>query len=178
MSSHPAQDRPDRYCPKCGRRLSQRRRTADGRIHPACRCGYIRFTNPKVVAGVLPIRRGKVALLRRDLEPGYGRWTFPAGFVDRGETPPQAAARETREESGLEVRPRRLLALIATPGSPILILVYAAVARRGKLRALSEALESRWFAPAEIPWGELAFSSTASALKLWLAQKRRRPRRA
>jgi ADP-ribose pyrophosphatase YjhB (NUDIX family) len=127
-----------------------------------------------VVAGVLPIRRGRVALLRRDLEPGLGRWTFPAGFVDRGETPAQAAARETLEESGLEVCPRRLLALIADPGSPILVVVYLAAARRGKLQALSEALESRWFAPAEIPWRELAFPSTRSALRLWLAEQRPR----
>ena len=172
MHDHKAQERPDRYCPKCGRRLNRRRRTPDGRLHPACGCGYIHFTNPKLVAGVLPTRRGRVALLRRDLEPAYGRWTFPAGFVDRGETPAQAAARETREESGLIVRPSRLLALIANPRIPLVILIYLAPAPRGRLQALSEALEARWFAPREIPWRELAFPSTARALRLWLAQRR------
>jgi ADP-ribose pyrophosphatase YjhB (NUDIX family) len=171
--SHAAQERPDHYCPKCGRRLTKRRRTPDGRSHPACGCGYIQFTNPKVVAGALPIRRGRVALLRRDLEPSLGLWTFPAGFVDRGETPVDAAVRETREESGLEVVPQRLLTLIATPGSPILIIVYLAAVRSGTLQALSECLEARWFARSEIPWRQLAFPSTATALKLWLAQHTR-----
>src|SRR5438105_15112876 len=93
------------YCPACGKNLEARMVEEEGReryICPSCR--HIYYLNPKVVAGTIPAVDGRVWLLRRAIEPRFGFWTFPAGFMEMGESVEQAAIRETREELTLEVR--------------------------------------------------------------------------
>jgi ADP-ribose pyrophosphatase YjhB (NUDIX family) len=144
----------------------------DGRRHRACRCGYIHFLNPKVVAAVLPYRRDRILLVRRAIAPGLGRWTFPGGFVDRGETPERAARRETREEVGLRLGRLRLLGLLAATHHPVLLVVFAARVVAGTLKPDSaEVLEARWFADDRLPWSRLAFPTTRAALRLWAARQ-------
>jgi ADP-ribose pyrophosphatase YjhB (NUDIX family) len=111
----------------------------------------------------------RVVLVRRSIEPGYGLWVFPGGYVDRGERPEDAAVREAREECGLEVRLDALINVYSYPGRTPIILAYAARAVGGSLCADDECLEARLFYLSEIPWTGLAFPSTRDALTDYLA---------
>ncbi len=97
-----------------------------------------------------------------------GRWVFPGGYVDRGESVRDAAIRETEEESKLNVKLRSLLGVYSYPRSPNVIVVYAAEVVGGELKAGDESVEAKTFAPSQIPWEELAFQSTKDALKDFL----------
>ena len=107
-------------------------------------------------------------LVRRAIEPGYGKWVFPGGYVDRGEPLTIAAIREAREECGLEVRLDALVNIYSYPGRTPVIAVYAATALGGELCVDEECLETAEFDAASLPWDELAFRSTHEALSDYL----------
>lgn len=154
-----------RFCPKCADRLERRVLKANEPTRLVCTgCGFVFYLDSKVAAGTIPLMDGRIVLLRRAIEPGYGKWVFPGGFVDRGETVEAAAVRETLEEVNLKVRPLRLLNVYSYPGRPVIVIVYTAEVLGGKLRAGDEALEVATFAPDAIPWDKLAFPSTRDAL--------------
>jgi ADP-ribose pyrophosphatase YjhB (NUDIX family) len=158
-----------RFCPKCGGSLDSRILKENEPERLVCRlCDFVLFLNPKVAAGTLFELEGRLVLLKRGIEPGYGKWVFPGGFVDRGETVVEAAIRETREEANVEVRVRELVDVFSYSGSPIVVVVYAADVVSGQPRAADESLELQAFGPAEIPWEELAFPSTRDALRAYV----------
>lgn len=132
-------------------------------------CGHIYYINPKVVAGLIPVYNGSVWLLRRAIEPRLGYWTFPAGYMEMGETVEQAAVRETREELNLDVRLIRLLSVYSWEQLSTVHVVYVAEALSQPTGG-KETLEFRLFPSEEIPWEELAFHSTRAALRDWLDQ--------
>ena len=129
-------------------------------------CAFIFYMDPKVAVGTV-IREDdeRVVLVRRAIEPGYGLWVFPGGYVDRGEQVLDAAVREAREESGLDIRIDRLINVYSYGGAAPIIIVYAATSIGGALCTDDECLEARLFARDEIPWEELAFRSTREALE-------------
>ena len=136
-----------------------------------CRaCGFIFFLDPKVAVGTIVSLEGRILLIRRGIEPAYGKWVFPGGFVDRGESVEVAAVRETREESHVDVRISRLLNIYSYPDHPVIIIVYVGEAVGGQPRAGDETLEAATFEPRSIPWAELAFPSTAQALRDYLKE--------
>jgi ADP-ribose pyrophosphatase YjhB (NUDIX family) len=150
-----------RFCPRCGRpaEIDYPRRI----LCP--HCGYAAYYNPKPVAAAIPVdEHGRVILLRRGFDPGRGRWTFPGGFVDLGESVPEAALRETAEELEMTVELEGLVGVYSRPEDRVVLIVYRA-------RALdlphtsAEAVEVGTFAPGEIPWDDLAFWSTEQALR-------------
>jgi len=154
-----------RFCPRCGGTLEQRLLKANEPKRLVCQsCSFIFYLDPKVVAGTIFTLEGRIVLLRRDVEPALGKWVFPGGYVDRGESVTEAALRETREESNLEVELRALLDVYSYPGSPNVIVVYAADVIGGELQAGDESLEAETFSLSDIPWEELAFPSTKDAL--------------
>jgi len=159
------------FCPVCATRL-ERRLLREGEpermVCPAC--GFIQYIDPKVAVGTI-IRddRQRVLLLRRAIEPGYGKWVFPGGYVDRGEVVEQAAIREAREEAGLYIELGPLVGIYSYDGRTPIVIVYSARTADGPLRLDHESLEGRWFAAAEIPWSDLAFPSTEQALRTYLA---------
>ena len=102
------------YCPRCGASVGHELRF--GKIRPVCpQCGWIHFVDPKVAAAVLIEQDGRVLLARRAGEPFRGMWTLPAGFINGGEDPAEAAARECLEETGLSVRVKRLVGVYSHP---------------------------------------------------------------
>lgn len=157
------------YCPRCAAVLEERLLKAGEPRRLVCvSCGFVLFLDPKVAAGCIAENDGGIILVRRSIEPGYGKWVFPGGYVDRGEKVEVAAAREMREESGIEVSIDALLGVYSYDTRPIVVIVYTGTVTGGTLVAADESLDARRFAPRDIPWDELAFPSTFDALRDYL----------
>jgi ADP-ribose pyrophosphatase YjhB (NUDIX family) len=154
-----------RFCPRCGGDLEKRvvKSTEPKRL-VCLNCSFIFYQDPKVVAGTIFTLDGKIVLLKRGVEPAMGKWVFPGGYVDRGESVQEAAIRETKEESQMDVKLGPLLDVYSYPRSPNVIVVYTAQVAGGELAAGDESVEAGVFAPTEIPWDDLAFDSTRDAL--------------
>jgi len=159
-----------RYCLRCAGAFEWRRLKPFEPERPVCaRCGFVLYLDPKVAVGtIITVSDSQLVLVRRAIEPGYGLWVFPGGFVDRGEELTTAAMREAREESGLDVRLDRLVNIYSYPNAAVIIVVYAATALSGELCGDDECLEARLFSADKIPWDELAFQSTRQALRDYL----------
>ena len=154
-----------KFCPRCGSRLEER--LLDGELKPqkVCGdCGFIFYLNPKVAAGTIPRQEGKIWLIRRNIEPASGSWTYPGGYVDLGERVSDAAVRETYEETMLRVRLDRLLNVYSYGKSGIVMIAYCATVVSGSPGITPESREIRPFGLDEIPWDDLAFPSTREAL--------------
>ena len=169
---HPHDERPYAFCPMCGGDLEPRSlKTTEPERLVCTRCGFVFYLDPKVAVGtIITNDQSEIVLVRRAIEPGYGKWVFPGGFVDRGEEVHVAAVREAREETGLEVRLERLLNVYSYRGTVPVIIVYTATLVGGCLACDDEGLEARFFAPDAIPWEELAFRSTQQALAEFLGR--------
>jgi len=162
----PAGDTAYRFCPRCGGSLAERLIKEGEPPRLVCTaCAFVFYLDPKVAACTICMRDGGIVLLRRTIEPRIGKWVFPGGFVDRGETVAAAAVRETLEEVNLRVSLTGILDVYSFPGSEVVVVVYAAEVIGGELSAGDECDDARAFAPESIPWGELAFESTRSALR-------------
>lgn len=150
-----------RFCPRCGAPAQVEFPQKIACAH----CGYIAYYNPKPVAAAIPIDDdGNVILLRRGFDPGRGRWTFPGGFVDLGESVRTAARRETEEELQIAIELGELVGVYSRAQDRVVLIVYRAKAI-GRPQTTPEAPEVRAFAPGAIPWDELAFWSTELALR-------------
>ena len=124
-----------RFCPVCGGTLEARLLKTSEPDRPVCTaCGFVVYLDPKVAVGtIIEADDNRIVLVRRAIDPGYGKWVFPGGYVDRGEELPAAAIREAREESGLEVKIHGLVNIYSYAGRTPIIIVYAATAIGGEL---------------------------------------------
>jgi ADP-ribose pyrophosphatase YjhB (NUDIX family) len=165
---------PYRFCPVCSGTLERRLIKAGEPERLVCTdCEFVFYMDPKVAVGTI-IRHGAsgIVLIRRSIEPGYGKWVFPGGYVDRGEEAEAAAIREAREECGLDVRIDGLVSVYSYAGRTPMVIVYTATSVGGALVAADECLDARVFGRDDIPWRELAFPSTREALEDYLAGAR------
>jgi 8-oxo-dGTP diphosphatase len=160
-----------RFCPRCGGALERRLLKATEPERLVCtQCGFVFYLDPKIAVGtIIRSRSNGLVMVRRAIDPGYGKWVFPGGYVDRGEPLTVAAIREAREECGLDVRLDGLVNIYSYAGRAPVIVVYAATALSGTLAVDDEGLEGAEFEPADIPWTELAFRSTLEGLRDYLA---------
>jgi ADP-ribose pyrophosphatase YjhB (NUDIX family) len=167
---HPHQEPAFKFCPVCGGGFETRLlKTGEPERLVCTRCGFVFYLDPKVAVGtIISDAAGQIVLVRRAIEPGYGKWVFPGGYVDRGEPVQTAALREAREETGLLIRIDHLINVYSYAGRAPVIIVYAATLTGGCLGCDEEGLEARFFAPEAIPWDELAFRSTQEALREFL----------
>ncbi|RJR32668.1 MAG: NUDIX hydrolase [Deltaproteobacteria bacterium] len=158
-----------KYCPQCGGELEERLLKPGEPLRLVCQtCGFVFYIDPKLaVIGLVPLKGGLV-LVRRAIDPGYGLWVIPGGFVDVGETLEKAVVRETLEEARLEVEVVRLLNVYSYKGSRTVVAAFITRYLAGELAAGDETLEARVFGLGEIPWTEIPFSSTKDALKEYL----------
>src|SRR5580704_7203515 len=156
-----------RFCPRCGGELERRLLKATEPARLVClRCSFVFYLDPKIAVGtIIRASEGRLVLVRRAIDPGYGKWVFPGGYVDRGEPLTTAAIREASEECGLEVRLDGLVNIYSYPGRAPVIVVYAATAIGGVLAGDDEVLETVAFKSAAIPWAELAFRSTEEGMR-------------
>jgi 8-oxo-dGTP diphosphatase len=159
-----------KFCPQCGGRLEKRIIQPKEPPRLVCRdCRFVFYLDPKLAAiAIIPWEDGLV-LARRAIEPGYGLWVAPGGFVDVGERVEDAVVREVREEVFLDVRINRLLNIYSYPGRTTVIVAYVAEVIAGRPGGGDETLEARIFRPDEIPWEEIAFTSTRDALRDYLS---------
>ena len=161
-----------KYCSQCGFAVAIKVPAGDDRPRHVCEaCGSIHYSNPKVVVGCIPEWEDRILLCRRAIEPRYGLWTLPAGFMENGETTQQGAARETREEANARVEVGALYSLFNLPHINQVYLVF-----RSRLLDLdfgpgSESLEVRLFSEAEIPWSEIAFPVIQETLGLYFRDR-------
>ena len=163
------------FCPTCGGSLERRLLKAGEPERPVCtRCGQVVYLDPKVAVGtIVRMPDERLVLVRRAIEPGYGLWVFPGGYVDRGEAVTGAAIREAREEAGLEVELEALVNIYSYAQRSLIVIVYAARAIGGELCTDEECLEAQLFTPDDIPWNHLAFQSTTAALRDYLSNNRK-----
>lgn len=153
------------FCTQCAARLVERE--IGHRPVPVCpSCGAVHWIDPKVAAGCLVVRDARVLLVRRGIEPGLGKWVFPGGHVDRGETLEEAALRETREECGAIAVIEDLLGVFSYPGRPVVVAVFRARLAEGSPEPYpaDETLEVGWFTEKEISNLDLAFRSCVDSL--------------
>lgn len=158
-----------KFCMECGSGMAHVE--LDGRERLRCgSCGWTLYEDPKLAVAVIVADHDSVLLGRRGYGVAHGLWSFPAGFVDRGEKLEDAAVREVHEETGLKVDLGPLFALLSHDGDPVVLAVYPARVRNGVLSPGPEMTELHWFKEGEMP--EMAFEHDAELLRSWWNQRK------
>ena len=153
------------FCSNCGAVTIRRVPEGDNRPRDLCdKCGTIHYQNPKIVAGCVVLENDKALLCKRAIEPRYGLWTLPAGFMENGETVAQAALRETWEEARATPDLDQLYVVTSIPTISQVYMLYLAFLTKGQYGSGPESLETKLFSMDEIPWDELAFHTVRDAL--------------
>jgi ADP-ribose pyrophosphatase YjhB (NUDIX family) len=153
--------------------VSHRVPSGDNRHRHVCdACGTIHYENPRMVVGCLPVWQDKVLLCRRAIEPRYGLWTLPAGFMEKGETTAEGAMRETLEEAGARVEIDSLYTLINIPDIDQVYLLFRARLLDLDYAAGEESLEVALFAEADIPWDRIAFRTVQKTLEHYFEDRK------
>lgn len=162
-----------KYCSHCGESVALMIPPGDDRERFVCSgCETIHYQNPRIIAGCVPIHEDKILLCRRAIEPRYGKWTLPAGFMENGETTEEGGLREAREEANANIVTDSLYIMFSLPQINQVHMFY-----RGQLADLDfsagpESLEVKLFSEEEIPWDELAFPVVNKTLKYFFEDRK------
>lgn len=162
------------FCSNCGASVVLRTPEGDNRERFVCdSCQTIHYQNPNIVAGCIPEWDGRILLCKRAIEPRYGLWTLPAGFMENGESTEQAAIRETHEEAGAIIEITDLYGLFSIPHISQVYLLYRGELLNGEYEPGVESLECRLFDEQDIPWDKLAFPVVKETLERYFADRKR-----
>ena len=165
---------PIKHCKNCGTavvyRIPDDGDTRERAVCPAC--NTIHYENPLNVVGTIPVLGDRVLLCKRNIEPRWGKWTLPAGFMELGETTDQGALRETVEEAGAKVELEGLFTVLNVVRVGQLHLYYRARLLDTTFDPGPETIEARLFREDEIPWDELAFRTVKKTLECWWEDRR------
>lgn len=162
------------HCRACGTQVEYRVPPDDNRERAMCpQCGEIHYENPINVVGTVPVWGDQVLLCRRNIEPRYGLWTLPAGFLELGETTAEGALRETDEEAGARVQLEGLFTVLNVVKVGQVHLFYRATLADTHFAPGPETIEARLFTEAEVPWDELAFRTVRETLRCYFADRER-----
>jgi len=163
-----------KHCRVCGAPALYRVPADDNRERAVCTvCAEIHYENPINVVGTLPVWGEQVLLCRRNIEPRYGLWTLPAGFLELGETTEAGALRETDEEAGARIELQGLFTVLNVVRVGQVHLYYRARLHDTDFAPGPESIEARLFHEHEVPWEEIAFRSVRETLELYFADRRR-----
>ncbi|NOL50173.1 NUDIX hydrolase [Pelistega europaea] len=163
-----------KYCTQCGSPLTQMCPPMDNRVRDCCtHCGAVHYRNPLIVVGTVPVYEDKILLCKRAIEPRYGKWTLPAGFMEMGESTVQGAQRETSEEAGAVIEMGSLFTVMDVPGVSQVHIYYLAKVLSPEFNPGEESLEVRLFALDDIPWSEISFTTVESTLHYYLDCKKK-----
>lgn len=162
-----------KYCSVCGSgRIEYRVPDGDNLPRHVCAdCKTIHYRNPNVVVGCLPCRDDRVLLCKRAIEPRFGLWTLPAGFLENGESLEEGAARETLEEADARVEIQGLYTVISLPQISQVYMIFRARLRDLDFGPGTESLEVRLFREDEIPWETLAFRTISRTLRRYFLDR-------
>lgn len=166
--------RPIKHCRNCGAAVVYRiPDDGDTRKRAVCpACDTIHYENPLNVVGTVPYWGEKVLLCKRNIEPGWGKWTLPAGFMELGESTTQGAARETDEEAGAKIELEGLITVMSVPAAGQVHIYYRARLLSDRFDPGHETLEARLFSQEEIPWDQIAFRTVRETLLRFFSDRR------
>jgi ADP-ribose pyrophosphatase YjhB (NUDIX family) len=164
-----------KHCKNCGSavvyRLPDDGDTKQRAVCPACHT--VHYENPLNVVGTVAHLGDRVLLCKRNIEPRWGKWTLPAGFMELGETTDEGAARETDEEAGAKFEMQALFTVISVPRVGQVHLFYLARLLTDEFNPGHETIEARLFTEDEIPWDEIAFRTVRETLTRYFADRRK-----
>lgn len=162
-----------KFCSQCGKPVEHRTPEGDNRPRHICEhCETIHYHNPKIIAGCLPVWEDKILLCKRAIEPRYGLWTLPAGFMENDETLEQAAERESLEEANTNLSIDNLYTIISLPHVNQVYIMFRAQLNDLKFAPGIESLEVELFKESQIPWKELAFGTIQMTLDLFFEDRK------
>lgn len=163
-----------RFCPQCGTAVEHVVPEGDNRLRAVCPgCKHIEYQNPKIVAGCIAEWGEKIVIAKRAIEPRYGFWTLPAGFMELGESAEQGAAREALEEANAQIECTQLYTTFSVPHIGQVYLLFRARLLNETVSAGPESLDAKLVTEQEVPWGEIAFPMVAITLKHYFADRLR-----
>jgi len=161
-----------KYCSECGAQVTLEIPAGDNRPRYICsQCETIHYSNPKIVAGCIPVWQDKILLCKRAIEPRHGLWTLPAGFMENDESTVEAALRETLEEAGAQVEVRDLYTMISLVHINQVYMMFLADMTNTDFAPGEESLETELFAEEEIPWDRIAFPVIEETMRLYFADR-------
>ena len=166
--------RPIKHCRACGTAVAYRvPDDGDTRERAVCpSCNVIHYENPLMVVGTVPVLGDHVLLCKRNIEPRWGKWTLPAGFMELDETTAEGAARETDEEAGAQIEMGPLFSLLNVRRVGQVHLFYRAALLSDQFNPGYETIEARLFTEAEVPWDELAFRTVKETLQAYFSDRK------
>lgn len=160
------------YCSQCGQKLVKSIPAGDDRQRYVCsQCGEIHYQNPKMVVGCIPEKDDRILLCRRAIDPCYGLWTLPAGYLENGESVIQGTEREVEEEAGIDIGPLVPFALYSIKHISQIYLIFRAPITSARIAPGSESLEAALFAENDIPWDRLAFEVVRQTLVRYFEER-------
>lgn len=162
-----------KFCSACGTSTTDRIPDGDNRLRAVCdACGHIQYLNPKIVAGCLPVWGDRILICKRAIEPRYGTWTLPAGFMENGESVAEGAAREAMEEANARVEITDLYTVYSIPHISQVYMMFLAKLLDPDVSAGTESLEVKLVTEDEIPWDQLAFTMVRRTLRHYLEDRK------
>ena len=165
---------PIKHCKNCGTavvyRVPDDGDTKERAVCPAC--ATIHYENPLIVVGTVPVLGDRVLLCKRNIEPRWGKWTLPAGFMELGESTAQGAARETDEEAGATYEMGELFSIMSVLRVGQVHMFYRAQLLNDRFDPGHETIEAKLFTEDEIPWDEIAFRTVGETLRHFFADRK------
>ena len=163
------------YCVKCGEKTNNLLVNGDSMYRDVCSaCNYIHYINPKIIVGVLPFKGDRVLLCKRDIEPGFGKWTLPSGFMEMGESLEEGAKREALEEANLKIKIKNLYGTYSIPKIGQVLFIYIGKISNNNFRAADETSEVSLIKISNIPWDQIAFPSVEFFLRKYVIDYKNR----
>jgi len=161
------------FCSFCGARVNLLIPAGDNRHRHVCvDCGTVHYQNPNVVTGCIPEWEGKILLCKRAIEPRYGTWTLPAGFLENGESGMFGAAREAMEEANAEMRDMKLFSIFSIPHINQIYTFFRGTLHHGIASPGEESLEVKLVSEEQVPWENLSFPVVRETLKLYFEDRK------